>query len=313
MSLAIPADVLDWISHVFADINWYLAAKISKIPNIHEGALDMSFVNKISDYSTPVRFPSDWTILLDTHYLGGGRHWMGTWEIADIGVLVVFRHRGRALRAKVGLLQSKRLYPKERLYASDEVMVDRAHGFGDLWLSEEVFLQASSARTFTFQSSCRYKALILGDNQCIAIQQYEAKTSVPIFYLLYHPLQIPWQARIPLMHSKTFPQPNDVGCTVVSAKALYDSLQHDDTGRSPSYSDIMVGGGSNVDHSVPLDKWRLENFIVDELLGCNVGYIAADHYDENVQQVFFDRGAPISAAISINVEVPPELEDPGFG
>jgi hypothetical protein len=68
----------------------------------------------------PRTLTSGWTVRIATHYLGGGRHygewngWERRWEVADIGVLVMFREAGKLRRTKVALLQSKRLYPDEQ-------------------------------------------------------------------------------------------------------------------------------------------------------------------------------------------------------
>ena len=67
---------------------------------------------------TPVTTSSGWTVNIATHFLVRGRHfaeWPGQrrWEIADIGVRILFRRGGTLLRSKVALLQSKRLYAYE--------------------------------------------------------------------------------------------------------------------------------------------------------------------------------------------------------
>lgn len=76
--------------------------------NTHETSLDLTVIEQLSQVASPLRFSGEWLVRLDTHYLGGGRHF-GSWEIADLGVLVVFRRRGVVERVKVALLQSKRL------------------------------------------------------------------------------------------------------------------------------------------------------------------------------------------------------------
>jgi hypothetical protein len=72
----------------------------------------MCFIAEVSEHSAPVKFSSGWLVRLETHFLGGGRYW-GRWEIADIGVLVVFRRAAVVQQTKIALLQSKRLYPVE--------------------------------------------------------------------------------------------------------------------------------------------------------------------------------------------------------
>jgi hypothetical protein len=62
------------------------------------------------------------TILIQpVHGIGSGplRHWR-SWEVADIGVLVMFRRKGKLYKSKSALLQSKRLYPNEQPFEEDE-------------------------------------------------------------------------------------------------------------------------------------------------------------------------------------------------
>jgi hypothetical protein len=56
-----------------------------------------------------IRFGSHWTVRIDAHYIGGGRHYR-TWEVADIGLMAIFRQGGKIQRSKLTFLQSKKLY-----------------------------------------------------------------------------------------------------------------------------------------------------------------------------------------------------------
>ena len=306
MTISIPEEVSTWISRVFAQCNRRVATKMSAAPTVHESWLDFTFIECISQYAAPVRFADDWTVRLDTHFVGSGHHWR-SWEVADIGILVLYRQRGRVVRAKVGLLQSKRLYPVEQAHAADDIMVSRYNGFGDLWQSEDVFLQVTAARTFTFKDTCRYKALTLGDEQCLAIRQYEEKYSIPVFYLMYHPLRVPWTAQLPIISDIELQDENEVGCNVVPSSTLYSALGQHGMGYTPSFGDVRTVGSTGETGHVSL-PWRLEHFVVNELLGCHEGYVAERHDDPGVQAVFFGRTSPISAAIGINIEVPPEFD-----
>ena len=86
----LPADVIAFLRSVFSDANLRVTRKISRMPSIHETALDLSFIEVLSNYTAPIRLGSGWLVRIDTHYLGGGRHF-GSWEVADIGVIVQFR------------------------------------------------------------------------------------------------------------------------------------------------------------------------------------------------------------------------------
>src|SRR5438477_10300348 len=119
--ISVPDDVRNWIRNVFADCNQAVAVKMTRVPTVHETSLDLTLIERLSAFSSPVRFDSEWLVRIDAHYLGGGRHF-GQWEIADIGLLVVFRRGGAIVRTKVGLLQSKRLYPDEQEFSEDEAV-----------------------------------------------------------------------------------------------------------------------------------------------------------------------------------------------
>jgi hypothetical protein len=270
---------------------------------VHETSLDLSFIEEISQLSAPVRLPSSWTIRLDTHYLGGMRHW-GSWEIADIGFLVLMRRGAKVLRSKIALLQSKRLYPVEEDYEEDKP-IDYYRGYGRLWESDETFLRITQPREFHFREASRYKALVVADDQYRSIKEYEQKHKIPVHYLLYHPLRIPSSQRLPLANMRRRRRgAGVVGCRVVPAAALRKALAKQADGYSPSYGDLKFLLSSPFDAAPNEVGWRLEGFVSDLLIQCKEGYIPTGHDDSGVNLVFTQRGAPISAAISLTIEAP---------
>jgi len=119
--MQMPDDVRAWVRGVFRACSVETAVALSRMPNRHEVALDLAFIAKAADYAAPVRFPSDWVVRIDTHFLGGRRHFYH-WEIADIGLPILFRRGGTLVKTKVALLQSKRLDPIEREYDEAEAV-----------------------------------------------------------------------------------------------------------------------------------------------------------------------------------------------
>src|SRR5437588_9814624 len=105
----VPEDVTEWIRTVFRGCNERITEKLSNNPNLPEESLDLTWIEHLSQYASPVTLGSSWTIKIETHYLGGLRHFRN-WEIADLGVLMFFRRAGALERSKVALLQSKGLY-----------------------------------------------------------------------------------------------------------------------------------------------------------------------------------------------------------
>src|SRR6266566_8321991 len=102
----LPRDLVTWLQRVFQICNVSVSAKLSRIPTMHEAFLDLTLIECLTRVEAPVLFPSGWRITLETHFLGGFPMFR-SWEIADIGFLLMLRRRGRLVRSKVALLQSK--------------------------------------------------------------------------------------------------------------------------------------------------------------------------------------------------------------
>ena len=97
----LPLDLIEWIRSVFARCNSRVTEKLSMSPNVAEESLDLTWIEHLSLYSSPVAFGSGWTVKVESHFLGGRRHFEGRWEIADIGVLVFIRLSDDTWRQKV--------------------------------------------------------------------------------------------------------------------------------------------------------------------------------------------------------------------
>src|SRR6266404_1849712 len=93
MDVYIPKEVRVWLASVFSDCNLHVTAKLSNIPNAPETSLDLSFIEHLSQFASAKAFSGDWSVRIDTHYIGGLRHYHG-WEIADICILVYFKTHG---------------------------------------------------------------------------------------------------------------------------------------------------------------------------------------------------------------------------
>ena len=290
--IPLPRDVLDFLGRVFGEVNDRVSRKMSNMPTIHEPSLDMSVIEALSHHSAPFQLNSGWTIRLDTHYLGGGGHF-GSWEVADIGMLVLFRNGGRIVRSKVGLLQSKRLYPIEQPFDEDEV-TDYLRGFGRLYEDRDSYLAAARPRTLSFAKRSQYKVLHVSDRQWQTIEQYETRHGIPVYYLLYHPLRIPSKRTMPLTSTRAPYGPNRVGARVVPASAMRDGLAKRNLGYVPSYGDLEFLLPAPFDIPDNAAGWRLEDFVAELLVTCEEGYIAEDRFDDGLMAVFSRRAGPIS-------------------
>lgn len=248
--IPIPTDVHEWLKGVFAACNERVSGTMTQVPTTYELSLDMTFIQHFLTVSAPHRLRSGWTAEISTHFLGGGRHygewgdWPRRWEIADIGLLVAFRHGGKLLRSKVALLQSKRLYPNEQELEEDNP-IDYVVGFGRLLHSDDDWTAITEPRSFGFTEDSRYKALLTGTPQYHAIASYETQKNIPVYYLLYNPLQIPSSAIMPLTGERLLTNDRcDVGCRVVPATQLRSALRKNPDGHSPAYGELRC-------HSAP--------------------------------------------------------------
>jgi hypothetical protein len=159
--LNLPPEVIGYIRSVFAAVNRRTSGRLSSMPTVHEQELDGSFIEAVRDNGRPTQVATGWTVQIQTHFLGGMRHWPDfspRWEIADIGVLVMLRAGGRLKVTKAAGLQSKRLYPVEQDHEEDEP-ADYQIGFARLYRDERTPPALLGSRTFTLETSSRYRAL----------------------------------------------------------------------------------------------------------------------------------------------------------
>jgi len=297
--LAIPKEVTNWLSKIFVGCNERISLKLSNNPNLPEESLDLTWIEHLSQYSSPKTFSSAWTVRLDTHYLGGLRHFYG-WEIADIGLLIFFRRAGKIIRSKVALLQSKRLYPSNNS-VREEIDVDYQIGFARLADPEEMRISLTTVSEFSFADQSRYGALAAGSQQVREINDYQRKNKLSVYYQLYNPWTVPFTQRIPLTSYTAPDGALTLGTRVIPATVVHDSFRDKPKGYKPALVDFEASCGGD-EHRF---GWRLEFFVADLVLQCREGSPFQDISDERIQTLFYRRSGPISAAIAINIELPP--------
>jgi len=297
--IPLPDHVKQWISNVFAVCNERTSAKMTRMPSVHEESLDLTFIEQLSQFSAPVALDANWIVHIDTHFLGGRRHYRN-WEIADIGILVVFRRNGKAIRSKVGLLQSKRLYSEEQEY-EEATFRDYEIGFGRLFGPDEIFAELATPGHYGFTEGSTYRALKIDDNQYNAIKDYEGEFGIPVYYLFYNPWQIPHSVAVPVVHDFELEGSCEVGCRVLPASDLRSALADRDTG-SPSYGELKYLLPEPFTAEEHTAGWRIEHFVTELLLECERGYIAESRDDPGLFRVFARRTGPIGAAIAVTID-----------
>jgi hypothetical protein len=295
--IEIPQDVQSWLRGVFDGCDARIAEKLSNNPNLPEESLDLTWIEHLSQFASPVVLPSSWTVKLDSHYLGGLRHFR-RWEIADIGVLLFIRRAGVVERRKVALLQSKRLYPLAS-EVLEESRIDYEIGFARLADPEDLSRSISLEAHFEFSDACRYGALRGASEQVSAIRDYEAENELPVYYQFYNPWRVPFEQTIPLTEYRREAGAPQLGTRIIPAKAVHALLSENATGFKPSLRDVrgLVGEGDGY-------GWPLGHFIVDLFLACKEGSVFDSWSDDRIGNLFYRRSGPIAAAISIVVEAP---------
>ena len=303
MKAPIPNDVVDYVRNVFLVCNRRIGRKIAAVPKSSEQSLDLTMIEQLSQYSAPTILPSDWTVRIDIHYLGGRRHF-GRWEVADIGVLLFLRRAGKLVRSKVALFQSKRLYPDSGDIDEEEA-ADYHAGFARLVPAGPSVSPMATQHVFSFSEQSKYGALHVRDAQWRAIRQFQQARHIPVYYLLYNPWTIPFSQTFPLTHRPSLGKRSSVGCRIIPADVLMPSLSDRPDSYSPQFREVCgLLRGSVRNRS----GWRIEYFISRLFLGCTHGRVFQDLADDDIESLFFGRSGPIAAAIGINVEMPEHEE-----
>ncbi|WP_143149273.1 hypothetical protein [Hyphomicrobium sp. CS1BSMeth3] len=298
---AIPEVAIDYVRGVFRAANEKVSGAVSLHPSMHEETLDHILIMDLTA-SPPAFFATERVgICLESHWLGS-RWMLGRWEIADIAFFILLRRQGTLLARKVALLQTKRLYSRE----IPAVQLDEADyqiGIGRLADRTDRTVPISSQRTFGFDSKSIYQATEAGHPQVDRIEEYSERRGIPVYYGFYNPLTLPFRTAYPALDGRAPEGGNAIGCRVTPAENVHSVVRKLDAGRSPSVNDITLP--SPLDASDPSSTlgWRLENFIADEVLRCRQGRHFEDLTDPNLRALLYERSAPISAAITITIDI----------
>lgn len=293
----VPSDVIERLTGIFSNCNDRVTGVLSRIPTIHEDALDQQLIGHLTQLG-PVSTPtSGWIISIETHFLGGGRHF-DRWEIADIGVLITFRRGRQVLLSKVALLQSKRLFPKGNTHDANYEESRFRWGFGRLL---QGYIPLRGQTDFTFTRLSRYESLDLTGAQATRISAYEGEFRIPVHYLLYNPVALPWSRALPATPPEPALPATEIGCRVLRAASL--NVLQSASVTKPSFEEVA---SLSAPHAVAAFAagWRLEDFMVSLLLQCHEGRVLGPSFDEAMELLFYRRSYPIAAAFAVNLEMP---------
>lgn len=289
----IPIDVIEYVRGVVRYASDEITERLANQPNIRETSLDDALVNAIGRFAAPKRLPSNTIVTIEVHNIGGLRQWH-RWELADIAFVVHVSSDGSPVVQKIGLLQCKRLYPENYDVDADDP-VGFMYGLNGLLDPPEVAKPPLRRTTYRFSEDSIYGAISQHDEQLKRIHEFHEKFGESVFYLLYHPPEIPFERTLPAVsyHSIALPP---LGPRVVRSSAIGAILEEKSrTERSPSFSEIRRSSSD--------ENWRLETWTAELLLRCTVGrqYSKADH--ELIDRLIQRRTGPIGAAIRINIQL----------
>ncbi len=303
----IPADVIAWFCSVFASANQRVCERLLNLPNIRETSLDDGLIEALVPDSAPTLLPSGAIVRMDTHNIGGlrrlgerpwdwGPPFRPRWETADIAILVFVYRRDRLIAKKIGLLQSKRLYPVNN-DVEDEDEIGFLFGMNAFLRRDGQQAVAALHRSFSFTDDCVYGAIQAGARQLQLIDDLNRSFGDVVYYLLYNPDQVPRTVSYPLRERIRLSQ-TPVGCRVVNAGYMHNALTTLHEGQSPTYA-MLKDASQN-------DGWPLEVWAADMLLTCQVGQQFDDDRDERVRYFLERRSGPIGAALAASITLPDE-------
>lgn len=295
--IEIPRDVKDFMNELVRDCNFNVSYDLSTFPFTHEESLDNKLISQFISKG-PRKFGSDWTVRFDAHYIGGGRHFR-TFEVADLGLMVIFRKKGKIIRSKLAFLQSKKLYANTlKLRAFDPYY---RQGMGRLLVTDEEHAEFMQSKLLKYTDNSKYQALTIGSEQEDVMRSFSDRFDVKVYYLFYNPCTIPWEIQSPVETLPEIPE-NQIGIRVIPKLALDRALSTYEHKYSPTYGDIkyqLEGVFYDKQHEA---GWRLEYFINELFIGCREGLIDDSPNFETLISLLNQKSSPISSALSITFD-----------
>jgi hypothetical protein len=288
--------VIGWFRSIFYRANRSVTERLLNIPNIRETTLDDGLVEALIPHSAPRRFGSGAVVEMQIHNIGGLRR-LSSWETADIAVLVFVYEQGVLRDQKIGLLQSKRLYPTVGDVA-DEDPVGFMYGMNAFLRREPGSVLGKIDRLYVFDRDSEYRAIAKGGHQSDVIADLNDQLGEAVYYLFYNPPDLPTTVRYPLEQVLCAPRPK-LGSRVYRAAEIELAMKGLAKGRSPSIGQLEMVTRSN---------WRLETWAADLLLRCKVGQRFRGDRAAIVGRLLERRTGPIATAIAVSIDLPATLK-----
>jgi hypothetical protein len=287
----IPDDAVNWVRTIFAEANRATTERLMNVPNIRETSLDDGFVEAITPNSSPRQLASGAIVHLQVHNIGGLRR-VQKWETADIAILVFVTHLGKIIGQKIGLLQSKRLYPSNG-DVDDSDAISFMYGLNAMLSRDDARPIGGLFRNYEFNEDCVYGAITAGDHQTETIDDFNAQFGEAIYYLFYNPNRLPASVSYPLRKRTNITKPR-LGCRVYRASEVHAACNDFNDGQHPTIGVVQSKGGKR-------SNWRVETWVADMLLRCKVGQQFDESKSDMIDRLVTRRSGPIGAAISVSI------------
>ena len=233
-----PPEVVTYVREVFAEANRQATELLVNMPNVRETTLDDHLINALLPQSPPHRLASGCVVEMDIHNIGGLRR-VYSWETADIAVLVFVYQGARMVGQKIGLLQSKRLFPQTG-EVIDEDEVGFRYGINAMLNRSSSSPLGSLSRRFVFDGDCLYSAIKV-DEQMDVIERHNREFGESVYYLLYAPPALPTSVTYPVT-SRVKLTTADNGCFVLDAPTVHEATRALPKGASPEVAPIAWTG-----------------------------------------------------------------------
>ncbi|PZD70415.1 hypothetical protein C1752_13141 [Acaryochloris thomasi RCC1774] len=287
--LALPDDIKNFLFQLFSDCNRKISYQFCTFPNAHEESLDLIFISHFASMQGAIKFGSHWTLKIDAHFIGGGRHYR-TWEVADIGLMVMFRKNGKITRSKLTFLQSKKLYASTLKYKPSDPY--HRSGLGRLLVTEEEHRDLVEPKTINFSENSKYKAIKSNNDQHIAMSEFSIENKITLHYLLYNPSIIPWTIKSPI-EELPYENKNLVGCRVIPKPIMDNMLIDKNNDYSPSYKDVKEKFKLDQSNRESNAGWRMEDFICDLFIQGEEGLVDDSPNFETMLSIMSRKTSPI--------------------
>jgi hypothetical protein len=172
-------------------------------------------------------------------------------------------------------------------------------GFARLADPEDLRTSIAVEAELEFNEDCRFGALAASSDQVGAISEYQSENDLLVYYQFYNPWSVPTVQRIPLA---SYGRPSGElthGVRVLPASQVHELLGTQVGGHQPTLRELGTIGDGTFTYG-----WPLEYFAGELFLKCHEGSPFETIGEDRIQNLFYRRSGPISAAIAITVEEP---------